>query len=281
VTWTRPAGASQTTAQDDPWNYWVFRIDAGGNMNGEESNKSLFYRFSLSANRTTENWKINLSANSNTNENTFKIDDEMTIRSQSQNWNVNSLIVKSLSAKWSAGGRAAVTHSSFSNNERAIGFAPGLEYDFFPYSESTRRILTLQYTIGLDVFTYAELTIFDKLHETVPRHTINASLGLRQPWGSLNASSNYSQHLNHLDRSHWSVDGSADVRLFKGFSFDFFGRYEKIKDQIGLRKSEASTEEVLLRVQQLATGYSYFFNFGISYRFGSIFNNVVNPRFDR
>jgi hypothetical protein len=35
---------------------------------------------------------------------------------------------------------------------------------------------------------------------------------------------------------------------------------------------------VLLRLRQLATGYSYFFAFGINYRFGSIFNNVVNTR---
>ena len=27
------------------------------------------------------------------------------------------------------------------------------------------------------------------------------------------------------------------------------------------------------------TGYQYFFNFGVSYSFGSILNNIVNPRF--
>jgi len=172
-----------------------------------------------------------------------------------------------------------VSHSSFSNNDRTINFAPGIEYDFFPYSESTRRSLTVQYSVGSEFKRYLELTIFDKLKETVPNHSVTASLGLRQPWGSLNGSANFSQHLNHVDRSRWSFDGGADVRLFKGFSFNLFGRYEKIKDQITLRKSTASTEEVLLNLQQLATGYSYGFNFGLSYRFGSIFNNVVNPRF--
>ena len=37
--------------------------------------------------------------------------------------------------------------------------------------------------------------------------------------------------------------------------------------------------EVLLRQRELATGYRFFVSGGISYRFGSIFNNVVNPRF--
>jgi hypothetical protein len=87
--------------------------------------------------------------------------------------------------------------------------------------------------------------------------------------------------LNQLEQTRLGVFGEADVRLFRGFSFNVFGRYERIRDQISLRKGGASTEEVLLRVQQLATGYSYFVNLNLSYRFGSIFNNIVNPRFER
>ena len=95
----------------------------------------------------------------------------------------------------------------------------------------------------------------------------------------MNVFSSLSQHLNHLDRYHVEVYSQADVRLFKGFSFNVFAEYSKIKDQISLRKDGASAEDVLLRLRQLATGYSYSVNFGISYRFGSIFNNIVNPRF--
>ena len=69
------------------------------------------------------------------------------------------------------------------------------------------------------------------------------------------------------------------MRLFKGFSFNVYGGYDRIRDQIGLRKGGATPEEVLLRRRQLATGHSYHMGFGISYSFGSIFNSVVNPRF--
>jgi hypothetical protein len=41
----------------------------------------------------------------------------------------------------------------------------------------------------------------------------------------------------------------------------------------------ASTQEVLLRRKELATQYRYFTFFGFTYTFGSIYNNVVNPRF--
>jgi hypothetical protein len=92
-------------------------------------------------------------------------------------------------------------------------------------------------------------------------------------------SANISQHLNNRSRYRISLYGNTDIRLFKGFSFNIFTQYDKIADQIGLRKEEATTEEVLLRLQQRATGYSYFLNFGFSYSFGSIFNSTVNPRF--
>jgi len=280
VTWTRPKGQSQTTAANDPWNYWVFRIEGGGFINGEQSSDSHSYRFNTSANRTTDAWKINFSTNGNYNENHFTVEDDVRITSASHSWRVSGLVVKSVTAHWSVAGNSSISQSSFSNSDRAISVMPGIEYDVFPYSESTRRILTIQYTVGTDFDRYQELTIFNKLSETVPRHVIAASLGLRQPWGSVNGSANLSQHLNHPDRTRASFEWGADVRLFKGFSFNVFGQYDKIKDQISLRKDTASTEEVLLHLQQLATGYSYFMNFGISYRFGSIFNNVVNPRFN-
>ena len=156
----------------------------------------------------------------------FAIDETTTIKSVTSSWNVNSLIVKSLGPKWSFGGTAAASHSSFSNTDRSISFAPGIEYDFFPYKDSSRRSLTMQYTVGAVHNEYAELTVYDKLTETVPRHYFNVALGLRQPWGSLNIYSSYSQQLNHLDRYRESIFGETSVRLFKGFSFNIFAEYD-------------------------------------------------------
>jgi hypothetical protein len=263
----------------DRWNFWVFRLGAGGNMSGERSSNNKSYRMNFSANRVTDLWKINVSVFANSNESTFEVTDDNTVKSRSDSWNLNSLIVRSLGPKWSYGARSSVSHSSFSNIDRSIAASPAIEYDFFPYSESTRRSLTVQYSVGATTYKYRELTIFDKLQETVPSHSLNTSIGVRAPWGSLGGSANISQHLNHMDRYRISLNGNTDIRLFKGFSFDIYAQYDKIGDQIGLRKADATTEEVLLRLQQRATGYSYFLNFGISYSFGSIFNSTVNPRF--
>ena len=222
---------------------------------------------------------MNISMFGNTNQSTFKVSDDLTVKSSTNGWNFNTLVVRSIGPKWSYGAKSSVSHSSFSNTGRSIGGSPAIEFDFFPYSESTRRSLTVQYSVGATKYQYREITIFDKLEETVPSHALNTSIGLRAPWGSVGGSANISQHLNHTDRYRISFYGNTDIRLFKGFSFNIYSQYDKIADQIGLRKEEATTEEVLLRLKQRATGYSYYLNFGINYSFGSIFNSTVNPRF--
>lgn len=279
VQWAKPVAAAAKTAAKDPWNYWVFRTNISGNRDGEESANFSSYRLSLSANRTTAAWKISLSSSGNSNKSAFDLGDGTEVKSKSESWSVNSLVVKSLGPRLSLGGRASVSHSSFSNTDKAITFAPGLEFDFFPYSESSRRSLTVLYTIGASRYEYKEVTIFDKTSETVPNHSLNTQLSLRQPWGSVSTGVNMSQHLNETSRYRISTYASTDVRLFKGFSFNFYGGYDRIRDQISLRKEGATPEEVLLRRRQLATGHSYYMGFGISYSFGSIFNSVVNPRF--
>lgn len=66
---------------------------------------------------------------------------------------------------------------------------------------------------------------------------------------------------------HWSVAGKA------GASRSSFN------NQVYLRLGEATDEEIIARQRQLATSYRFFLAVGFTYRFGSINNNVVNPRF--
>ncbi len=51
-----------------------------------------------------------------------------------------------------------------------------------------------------------------------------------------------------------------------------------IRDQLSLPKKEATEEDVLLSIKQLATQYDYRFSIGFRYRFGSELSNIVNPR---
>ena len=56
--------------------------------------------------------------------------------------------------------------------------------------------------------------------------------------------------------------------------------YQFIHDQISLRKGDVSIEDIYLQRRELSTTYSYRTTVGITYRFGSIYNNVVNRRLD-
>jgi hypothetical protein len=277
----RPAAAAGAPAapKKDPWNKWVFRVSGTGNFNGEASSRSHSYRTSLSGSRVTENWKVNINGSASSSQTIFTLSSGEKITSKSDNWNFGALAVKSMGPHFSLGGRLGSSHSSFSNVDRSVSIYPGFEIDFFPYKDFERRSLTIWYEAGPNFYRYRELTVYDKLKERVTKQQMDLSLRMRQPWGSMGIFSSFAQQFRHPDRYSASVFGDASVRLFKGFSFNVFGEYRKIKDQIALPKGAATTEEILLRLRQLATDYSYSVSAGFSYSFGSIFNSVVNPRF--
>lgn len=276
------AGEKGTTRADpskDPWNLWVFRANFGGSFEGEESTTSRSFRGSASANRTTDDWKVTLSASTRYSESQYDLGEGDIYTSVSRTTNVDALVVKSLSSHWSLGLVGDAYASTYLNYDMRLRVAPGIEYDIFPYSESTRRMFTLQYTVGFDSHDYREVTIFDKTEERLLDHRLTTSLSLRQPWGTASGSVDLSQYLTQPSKYSISAYGSTNVRLFKGFSFNIFTNLSRTRDQIYLPRGEATTEEILVRQRQLATGYQYYVSFGLSYSFGSIFNNVVNPRF--
>ena len=283
VTVDAPAGEPLRPIEEDRWNYWVFRASGGGNFSGEETSSSKSVNGSLRATRTTERWRHAFSATANYRESRFQVDDEeegpSTVRSVRRDMGVDGLVVKSLTEHWSAGLAGFGNASTFRNYDLRVRIAPGVEYDFFPYLQSSRRMLTLQYTIGFDWNDYKEETVFGKLTERLIDHRLELGLGLRQPWGSAAAEVNYSQFLSDPPKYSIGAEGNLNVRLFKGFSFNVSGEVSRPRDQIYLPRGVATTEEILLRQRQLATNYSYFLGFGVSYSFGSIFNNIVNPRF--
>jgi hypothetical protein len=254
-------------------------VSGSGNGSGESATRSMSYHGSFSASRVTDSFKINVSISGSETRRRFTLSDGRQIRTTSDSWSVSHTAVKTVTGRVAAGVRVAASHSSFDNRDRSLSLYPGVELSVFPYSEYERRRLTFWYEVGPNYYDYRELTVFDRLEETVPKQQLDVSFSLRQPWGAAGVSTSLSHHLNRTDRYNASVFGDAEIRLFKGFSFNVWSSYSKIKDQIALPKQGASTEEILLRIRQLETNYSYSFGMGFSYSFGSIFTSIVNPRF--
>jgi hypothetical protein len=276
-----PGEGGMATPDDDPWNFWVFRTSASGHGMGESTFGSLGLSGSFSASRTTEDWKASFRIRTSYNENSFEYsvgDEEITSLTVRRTHSFTGLLVKSLTDHWSAGLRSGVSSSTFTNHNLAVDVAPVLEYNIFPYAESTRRSLTLQYALEGNYFDYVEETVYFQESEFLVGHSVAASLDFNQPWGSANIHASAGHFLKDIDLHNLGIGGSINVRLARGFSVNVGGSVSRIQDRINVALDPASVEDVLLQRKQLQTNYSYFTHVGLNYTFGSIFNNVVNPR---
>jgi hypothetical protein len=278
----RPAGVAATASAvplNDPWNAWIFRLGASTELNGESRQSSNRLRANVSANRTTEFWKFSVSGNGDFNRSEFTLSDGRTVNSSSDSWNAGGSIVKSLGqSHWAALLRTEVRSNTQSNQKLEVRGAAGIEWDLFPYEESTRRSLVVQYSSGVSRVRYYTRTLLGKDRETLFDHRLATIVALRQPWGTWRASAAYSAFLHDYRKYNLDFFVDADVRLFRGFSLNVEGSYSRVRDQLYLAAGEATDEEVLLRLRRLQTGYRYRMLVGFSFQFGSIFNNVVNPR---
>jgi len=279
VTYRRPVLARPAAQDNDPWNLWVFTLSVGGNLRGESESRSFSGNGSINANRTAENVKINLRLNGRASRAETDVPElDTTFVNTQERYDFNGLIVWSLSDHWSAGIRTSALRNNFVNQDLTITATPAIEYNIFPYGESTRRQLTLRYSIGVSVFDYDTVTVFGRTSETRPIHRLEVGLSAQQPWGTIFASVTGFQFLHDLSKHRLSLFGGPRIRLFRGLTFNAFGSIARIKDQLFIAGANLTPEERLLRTRQFSTDFQYFVNFSFSYRFGSRFANVVNSR---
>jgi hypothetical protein len=269
---------AQTSAKQDPWNYWVYRINFNSFLNGQQGDRANNYNVNASANRTTDAWKINIGTGVFYSENRFELSDG-TFHSYVRGRNIGALVVKSLTDHWSVGAMVRAARQTFTNHRLNFRVAPGIEYNIFPYMESTNRQLTFQWTTGYNRFKYDEETIYGLLEETRWDEQLLAVLSLRQPFGTVRLTSETAHYVDDAAKYRFAFSADNEIRLFRGFSFNVDGNYQIIHDQLYLPREGASDEEIIARQRQLATSYRYFVFLGITYRFGSINNNIVNQRF--
>src|SRR2546423_6719453 len=287
ISYSAPTSASAQVR--DPWNYWVFRASMSANLNGEKSFKAQYWYGTLSADRITDNWKIRFAVSQNYSQSDFTIPifdstgaqiDEAKVRNITRGNDASALVVRSLGAHWSFGTRALASSSTYLNEDLALRFAPAIEYNVIPYSQSTRRLLTFRYEVGPTAYRYTDTTIFNRVREVRFSQSLNASLSIKQPWGSAGIALEGSNYLDDFGKNRLTMFGNGDFRIYKGLSASLFGSIGLIHDQLSIPKAGASEQEVLLRRRQLSTSYQYFGYFSLRYTFGSKFANIVNPRFE-
>ncbi len=262
----------------DRWDFWVFSFSLNGMEFGEKSQARTMLYGNLSANRITPAAKLRLGLSGDYSKSRFSFDGADII-SESDSATFDGLYVKSLGGHWSAGIFLTVESSTFRNIDFSVNPSPAVEYDVFPYAESTRRQLRFLYRLNLKRVRYREETIYDKMNETLFGQSLEAALEVKEPWGTAEASIEGSHYFHNAKMNRLELSGEVSLRLFKGLSLTMSASYERIRDQLGLPKGDLKLEEVLLQRRELATDYNYSLSVGLSYTFGSIYSNVVNPRF--
>lgn len=268
----------QTAPVDDPWHGWVFSLRTTAAIEAEQSSRETEVGASVSADRITPEWKIGFGFELSQEGDRFEIDDEI-VESTRRERDADVLIVRSLGEHWSIGGRVSIESSTFQNLKRAIELGPAVEFSVFPYAEFTRRELRFTYELLGQSVAYHERTIFDRTDERLARHELSAVFDRRDRWGSFQIETEISQYLHDLARYRFELGGDVSIRITRGLELTVETRYSSIRDQLFLPARDASPEEILLQRRQLASDFEYDLGVGFTYTFGSIFSNVVNPRF--
>jgi hypothetical protein len=264
--------------EEDPYNAWVYNLSVWGNGDGQKSNNNLSLGAWAAAGQIKETHKMRIAGSYNTRIN--KYDYEGTQKTyQVDRYRAVFFYVKSLNPHWSLGSFHIWGSSTFDNLKHFLTNAIALEYNLFPYKESQTRQLTASLHAGSLYNRYMGTTIYLKNKELRPQGRFNIQGTFNPSWGSATLGLMNTILLDDVQKFSSSVNASISARIFKGLSISLDGNFSLIRNQINLPADGASIDEVLLSQQVIATSYSYYFYASLNYRFGSIFNNVVNTRF--
>ncbi|MFK7920987.1 MAG: hypothetical protein AB8H47_03475 [Bacteroidia bacterium] len=275
--------ASEEETEDlstkDPWNYWVFNIGGRGRFEGEQSFTGTELTGRFDADRITDKHKLETSYRYDYEKSTFTLTDGEKIVSLFKRYRARVEYVYSLSSRWSVGFDARIGSSTFGNTDLSAQLRPAIEYNIFPYNEAQTRRFSFNYSIGPIYYDYTDTTLYDKLEETVFRHGLEIEFNQTQKWGNISIDLGAQQYLHNPRLFNAYINPDLEWQIFKGFSIAVGGYVSFVSDRINIAKSDISDVDILLQIKQLDTNFTYFSYVGLNYRFGSSFNNFVNPRF--
>ena len=268
----------ENTAIKDPWKNWVFNIGGNGWLNGESSFSRVDLTGRFNASNVTDKHKFRLFTFYNYEKSTFKLTDgdESFVK---RSYNVRMTYVKSINEKWSAGLRAGTGSSTFGNTDLSTFLRPAIEYNVYPYEEASTRRFTFNYSLGPEYYNYTDTTVYNQTSETRVRHRLDIEFNQTQQWGNISLDMGVQQYMHDLSLYNAYFNPNIEWQVFKGFSFNLGGYLSFVNDRINIAKADISDNDILLQIQQLDTDFTYYSYFGLNYRFGSSYNNFVNPRF--
>ena len=265
----------------DSWNYWVFELQTSPRFNSEKLYKRIIISNEVNISKVTPDVKFELRFDQSHNKQKYILDDGTELVYIRKSSSLDGLFVKSLGDHWSTGLRWQLESSTNANYDLNGEIMPAIEYDIYPYEDATHRQLRILYSAGYQYSDYIDTTINNLTKENLFKQELRLAYQVQEKWGSVNVSLTGSNYFHDLKKNRLELDGFIRLRIVKGLSLSVNGGVAYINDQLNLSKGNLSEAERLLRLKEQATNFEIQGGLSITYTFGSIYNNVVNPRFGR
>ena len=263
---------------EDPFNAWVFNLGLSNYSSGQKISNFFSTSANVSASQIKETHKTKILFYYNSSVNRYQYNGANSIYLR-QEYNGYFFHTRSLNAHWSSGFFNRYTNSTYDNYRHSIANFLALEYNIYPYKESQTKQFTIAGYLGSLYNQYKDTTIYLRTHEWRPIAQLQTMCSFNQSWGNIDGGISTIALMDDFRKYNTSLNLSVNARIYKGLSISLSGSFSFIRNQINLPKEDASLDLILLQQQVLATNYSYYYYTSINYRFGSIFNNVVNTRF--
>jgi hypothetical protein len=264
----------------DKWNLWLFSISGNLSGSGQAYSKQFDMFSNFNTNRTSQKNRFETGFFQYGNFQKYTVNDSTSISAFVNNIGAYSFDAITLGKHAAVGYFATYFASTVQNLKNSTSLYPSIEYNVFPYDDATKRRLTLNYRIGARYVDFFTPTYLDKLYEWYFLHSLVVSYRQVEKWGSLNCDIGSFQYFHKQKFYRVNISPNVSLNVAKGLNINLGGNFSVVNDQYFLRKEEVSQEAILLGQAQLKSNFSYFFYSGFSYNFGSIYNNVVNVRFN-
>jgi hypothetical protein len=275
IEFTPPAARAAVT---DPWHNWVFSFSLDGWTDGDQAYSYMYYNAYPKVSRVTEKEKLTIDGGVSTTRRRYVLDTTV-VTALSRSYYADAEYGRKLSNHLALGGRFLYNTSDYNNLRYSFAIGPNLEYDIVPYSEYVRHKVFVQFIPTVQYESYFDTTLYNKLSEYRVQNAAVLGATLTRSWGTVGLSASGSHYVHDITKNRLSLYGSVSLRVIAGLSVSLSGGHNFIHDQLSLRRAGATEEERLLRLREMATGYSYWTSVSVTYTFGSVFSNIVNPIF--
>jgi hypothetical protein len=276
-----PRAPQSLEAVLDAWDFWVIAPELRASTEAQSGHYYAELLSSLNVWRITQAHKLRLSATQVSSISGFRLEDGSRVKGQNAEWRGRVLYALALGRHWAVGAVAAANRSDYENLDLHVHYAPLVELNLFPYSESSSQQLRVAYQLGPWVNWYQEANQAGLRRELRPYHALSLIADINQAWGNLQWIGQLNSFLDAPELYRLSTGATVALRLAEGLALTLQGQAAFVQDMIAVRGRPVTDTELLLDVTQLPTSYTAELELGITYTFGSVHNTIVNPRFGR